>query len=167
MFKYGQVKQLARSMIDGSPFEPFVREHATWTTKKGEEAKSYTITDAMPILVKIEEHIKSSHMDDLEDRIKIRNFQDYMGYIGYVSGRGEDQKKLYIIDIYPLRRKSDNKQFGYSIITKSIGSGKESRFTEYNKEYNREPITKDDIILLKGWKRNGQYFTLLSYEKEL
>jgi len=167
MFKYGQVKQLARSMIDGSPFEPFVREHATWTTKKGEEAKSYTITDAMPILVKIEEHIKSSHMDDLEDRIKIRNFQDYMGYIGYVSGREEDQKKLYIIDIYPLRRKSDNKQFGYSIITKSIGSGKESRFTVYNKEYNREPITKDDIILLKGWKRNGQYFTLLSYEKEL
>ena len=52
-----------------------------------------------------------------------------MGYMGYISGKDEDRRKLYVLDLYPLKRKKDGKQFGYSIITKSIGSGKESRFT--------------------------------------
>ena len=73
-------------------------------------------------------------------------------------------RKLYIKDIYQLKRKSDGKQFGYSVITQSIGSGKEARFTVFNREYNYLPISKGDIIRLIDWTRDkGMYFTLRQY----
>ena len=82
-----------------------------------------------------------------------------------MSGKDEDRKKLYIMDTYPLVRKKDGKQFGYSIITKSIGSGVESRFTLFNRVYDKEPIQKGDIIYLTAWERDGQYFRMTGYRK--
>ena len=88
-----------------------------------------------------------------------------MGYVGYITDRKEDRTKLYIMDIYPLKRKRDGKQFGYSVITKSIGSGVEARFTCFNSVYNTSPIEKGDIINVTGWERDGIYFKLNSYTK--
>ena len=89
---------------------------------------------------------------------KVKYFAEVMGYSGYTTGKEEDMKKLYVKEIYPLKRKSDGKQFGYSIITQSIGS------TVFNKEYNYLPITKGDIIRLIDWTRDkGIYFTLRQY----
>ena len=102
-------------------------------------------------------------MEDLSDILKVRNFADVMGYVGYVSGKEEDRRKLYVLETYPLVRKKDGKQFGYSVVTKSIGSGKESRFTVVNSLYNKEPISKGDIIYCKNFERNGQYFRLTQY----
>ena len=59
----------------------------------------------------------------------------------------------------------DGKQFGYSILTSSIGSGKESRFTVFNREYNKDPIRKGDIIYCRSYSRDGQYYTLTEYNK--
>lgn len=89
----------------------------------------------------------------------------YMGYIGYVSSKDGDRRKLYVTDVRPLHRKKDGKQFGYSVFTKSIGSGKESRFTVYNRVFDRDPINEGDIIYCRGFERDGQYFTLTSYSK--
>lgn len=104
-------------------------------------------------------------MDDLSDLIKVRNFYDVMGYIGYVSGNEADRRKLYITDIKPLYRKRDNKQFGYSLFTKSIGSGKESRFTVFNRVFDKEPVKEGDIIYCKGYERDGEYYTLTAYQQ--
>lgn len=121
--------------------------------------------DVISILHEGEEIIKSSNLADLDDSSKVKNFAEVMGYAGYVSGKEEDRRKLYITDIYPLFRKKDNKQFGYSIITKSIGSGKESRLTVFNKVYNTSPIKKGDIIYCKSFIRDGGYFTLTDFSK--
>ena len=77
----------------------------------------------------------------------------------------EDRRKLYILKMQPLKRKADGKQFGYSVFTKSIGSGKESRFTLFNRDYKRCPVQEGDIILCKQFARDGEYFKLLSYEQ--
>jgi hypothetical protein len=119
------------------------------------------------LLRDIETLVKKSKMMDLDNRLKINNFYDALGYYGYSSGKDVDRKKLFVLDVYPLRRKKDNVHFGYSVITKSIGSGKEARFTVFNSVYNKEPIEKGDIIRLLGYYRDGQYFTLTSYLKEL
>lgn len=102
---------------------------------------------------------------DMEDILKVRNFYDVMGYIGYVSGKDEDRRKLYVADVRPLHRKADGKLFGYSIFTKSIGSGKESRFTVFCRVYDKDPIKSGDIIYCKGYERDGQYFKLTAYSK--
>lgn len=164
-FKKGQAKKIAKDKVDGTPLEDIVVKYAVGVTKSGGAAKSYTLLDVVSILQEAEDAIKEMHMDDLSDLLKVRNFADAMGYIGYVSGKEEDRRKLYVLDVYPLVRKKDNKQFGYSVVTKSIGSGKESRFTVLNNIYDVSPIKKGDIIFCNTYEKQGQYFRLTSYSK--
>lgn len=164
-FKKGEAKQVKKSVIDGTPLEPIVQKYAVGVTKSGGEAKNYTLLDVMSILRGAEEAIRAVGMEDLSDIIKVRNFYDVMGYIGYVSGAEADRRKLYVTDVKPLYRKKDNKLFGYSVFTKSIGSGKESRFTVFCRVYDKDPIKSGDIIYCTGFERDGQYFRLTSYNK--
>ena len=165
MFKRGNAKQIKKADVDGTPLEDIVKKYAVGTTKSGGIAKSYTLLDVMAILREVEAAIRSVHMSDLSDIIKVRNFYDVMGYIGYVSGNEEDRRKLYITGVKTLRRKADNKQFGYSVFTKSIGSGKESRFTVFNRVYEKNPVKEGDIIFCNSFERDGIYYRLTSYEK--
>ena len=164
-FKKGEAKQISKAKVEGTVFEPIISKYATGTTKTGGIAKNYTLIDVRAILREIEDEIKNIHLDDLGDVVKVRNFTDAMGYVGYVSGKEEDRRKLYITNIYPVCRKKDGKQFGYSITTKSIGSGVEGRFTVFNRVYDKDPIKKDDIIFCKSFERDGKYFTLTGYSK--
>ena len=165
MFNKGQAKKISKDKVDGTPLEPIISKYAVGVTKSGGIAKSYTLLDIISIMRESEDAIKAVHMEDLSDLLKVRNFVDVMGYVGYVSGKDEDRRKLYVLDVYPLIRRKDNKQFGYSIVTKSIGSGKESRFTVVNKVYDDDPIHKGDIIYCKSYEKNGQYFRLTGYSK--
>lgn len=163
-FKQGTAKSLKREAVDGTILETPVRSHATWLKKDGTEAKSYTLTDVMAILSEVERLIRASNLPDINDVIKIRNYCEIMGQSGYISGKEDDRPKLFVKEVFPLKRKSDGKQFGYSILTQSIGSGIESRFTVFNRVYELEPIKKDDVICVLSWEREkGQYFTLKSY----
>ena len=164
-FKKGQAKKISKDKIDGTPLEPIVSKYAVGLTKAGQFAKSYTLLDVDSIMRETEDAIKALHMDDLSDLLKVRNFVDVMGYVGYVSGKDEDRRKLYVMDLFPVCRKKDGKQFGYSVTTKSIGSGKESRFTVFNKVFNQDPIHKGDIIYCQSFTREGQYFTMTGYRK--
>lgn len=165
MFKKGEAKQIKKSMVDGSELEDIIRRHAVGTTKSGGIAKSYTLIDVWAILYEVEDAIMSIGMDDLSDITKVQNFYDAMGYFGYTSGKAEDRPKLFVMDIFEVKRKKDGKQFGYNIITKSIGSGKESKFTVFNRVFNKDPIAKGDIIYCKRYERDGEYFTLTAYDK--
>ena len=164
-FKKGTAKQIKKAVVDGTPLEPIVQKYAVGVTKSGGEAKSYTLLDVMSILRDVEAYIKGMGIEDISDIIKVRNFYDVMGYIGYVSGKDSDRRKLYVTKIMPVSRKSDGKQFGYGVFTKSIGSGVESRFTVFNSVYNREPIKEGDIIYCKDYIREGKYFKMTAYER--
>ena len=164
-FKKGTAKQIKKAVVDGTPLEPIVQKYAVGVTKSGGEAKSYTLLDVMSILRDVEAYIKGMGIEDISDIVKVRNFYDVMGYIGYVSGKDSDRRKLYVTKIMPVSRKSDGKQFGYGVFTKSIGSGVESRFTVFNSVYNREPIKEGDIIYCKDYVREGKYFKMTAYER--
>ena len=92
-------------------------------------------------------------------------FDDNMDKTTAITSYARDRRKLYVTEVKSLRRKSDGKQFGYSVFTKSIGSGKESRFTVFNRIYDKDPIKNGDIILCKQFERDGIYFRLVDYEK--
>lgn len=164
LFKKGGAKQIKKTAVDGTPLEPIVKKYSTGTTKSGEEAKSYTLLDVASILREAEDAVKSVRMEDLSDTIKVRNFADAMGYAGYISGKEQDRPKLYIAAIRPVRRKSDGKQFGYSVFTQSIGSGRESRFTVKNRVFDKTPIKEKDLIYCRRYERNGAYFELVDYD---
>lgn len=162
-FNKGNAKKIKRSMIDGTVFEPIVARYATGVTKAGGNSKSYTLLDVMAICRGCENVIKASKLEDLSIVMKAKNFSDAMGYAGYVSGREEDRRKLYVKMVRPATSRQ-GKQFGYNIFTRSLGSGVESRFTVYTKEYDKDPIKKDDVILCKSFTRDRGYFTLRQYE---
>lgn len=164
-FKSGHAKQISKAKLEGSPLERIVEKYAVGVTKSGANAKHYTLLDVYSILCESEETILGLGLSDLSDLTKVRNFADVMGYVGYVSGKEKDRRKLYVLDVYPLVRKKDGKQFGYSIITKSIGSGIESRFTVFNRVFNLDPISKNDIIYCTSWERDGKYFKMNGYKK--
>lgn len=165
MFSSGDAKQIKKDKVDGTPLGDIVQKYSVGVTKSGGIAKSYTLLDIDSILYEVEEAVKASNISDLSDTIKAKNFVDMMGYMGYTSGKPEDRRKLYILDLFPVHRKADGKQFGYNIITKSIGSGKECRFTVFNREFNKSPIAKGDIIYCSSYKRNGEYYDLTGYRK--
>lgn len=165
VFKKGEAKKISKDRVDGTQLEPIIQKYATGVTKTGQFAKAYTLLDVRNILYAVEDAIKAVHMEDLPDSVKVRNFADVMGYAGYTSGKEEDRRKLFVQEVFPVCRRRDGKQFGYNIITRSIGSGVEARFTAYNREYDRNPIRKGDIIFCDGYKRSGQYFDLTSWHK--
>lgn len=165
LFKRGDVKKLSKDKIDGTPLEPIVSRYSVGVTKTGQFSKSYTVLDIDSILRETEDAVKAARLEDLSDLVKVRNFVDVMGYAGYVSGKEEDRRKLYVADVFPVHRKKDGRQFGYTVLTKSIGSGVESRFTVFNPVYNKDPLKKGDIIYCSGFQHDGQYFTLTGYNK--
>lgn len=163
-FKQGSAISLKREAVDGTILEAPVRRHSTWLKKDGTEAKSYTMTDVKAILSEVEALIREANLPDVGDAEKVRSYCEIMGQNGYISGREEDRPKLFVKEVFPLKRKSDGKQFGYSILTQSIGSGIEARFTVFNRVFEPDPIRKDDLIYALSWEREkGIYFTLKSY----
>jgi hypothetical protein len=108
--------------------------------------------------------IKSLSLPDIDFVVKMQNFIDVTGYAGFISGDESDRRKLYIKDVHPMKRKKDGQQFGYGVITKSIGSGKEARFTIFNKLYETLPVQKGSVILCKSYTTENGYYTLRDYE---
>ena len=164
LFKKGEAEQLKKERAAALGIEDIVAKYANGTTKSGKESKSYTLLFPMTILRECEQRILSLGMEDLGVLMKSRNFKDIMGYAGYISGKEEDRNKLYIKEVYPVRRKKDNVIFGYSLVTQSIGSGKESRMTVFKKAYDADPVKPDDILVCKSWERDGKYFRMLRYD---
>lgn len=163
ILKKGSVKQIRKDAVDGTKIGEIIQKYTTGVTKSGALAKSYTVLDVKSIMHECEDLIKASNFPDLSDTLKVQNFYDCMGYLGYSTGKPEDRRKLYVIDVQPLKRKKDGVQFGYSVITKSIGSGVESRFTIYNRVFKKNPISKGNIIYCKDYIKDGMYFEMTDY----
>lgn len=165
LFKSGDAKKVDRRKIDGTPLEEIVKPYVIGTTKSGDTAKSYTIVDIGSIMAEIEDAVKESSMPDIDLKVRVQNVVEAMGYMGYVTGAQEDRAKLYVQSVYALKRKKDGKQFGYSVVTKSIGSGKESRMSIMNRDLDGStPPKAGDIIQCLGWRRDGAYFQITSYK---
>lgn len=164
LFKKGSAKQIKKELVKDTPFESIVKKYANGKTKDGTESKSYVLSDVLSIMRECEQTIKNSKMSDLSVVLRFKNFAEIMGYEGYVSGVEKDRPVLYVKEVFPLRRKKDNAQFGHSIVTQSVGSGIESRFTVFNKVFDTEPIKQGDTILCMGYQQDGAYFTMTKYK---
>lgn len=164
-FKFGETKTIKKEKLEGSYILNFIDKYATDKGAKGNELKSYNILDCKSILIECENYIKSLNIEDMDLRNKIMNQQEYLGYISATT-KEEDRPILFVKEVKTLKRKSDKKQFGYSIFTQSIGSGITSRFTLLNrdaKEYGE--LHKNDIIKCLDYEIKNSYFNLKKFQK--
>lgn len=164
IFKCGSAKKVAKDKVDVSPLREIVEKYAIGVTKNGAPAKAYTIVDISSIMSEVEDAIKSVGMNDIDLAVRVNNVVDAMGYMGLITGRQEDRPKLYVESVYKLCRKKDGKQFGYSVVAKSVGSGKESRMTVMNRNLEGgKPPKAGDLILCVSWSFDGRYFEMTKY----
>ena len=163
LFKKGDAKMISKEKAEKTIFLDIIKMYSTDKTKSGSISKNFTFLDLPRLMRKCEDLIMDQELEDVPIRTKIANCYEAMGYVGYISGKEEDLKKLYVLDVYPLRRHRDNVQFAYSITTQSVGSGKRSKLTVKNPIYNRDPIRKGDLILCVGYEPDGKYFNLYHY----
>lgn len=163
LFKKGEAKQISRVKADPLVYAAIIQKHSTGTTKTGGVSKSYALIDLPAIMYESEQLILAQHLQDLPVKIKIQNSYDAMGYIGYISGNEEDNRKLYVLDVFPLRTHATGRLFGYSVTTQSVGTGKQSRLTVKKPIFDLEPIKKGDLILCVGYEVEGKYFNLTKY----
>lgn len=163
LLKNGDAQQIDRETVDGTSLESAFVPYCDGMTKAGKPAKRYKILEMVSVMHAIEKAVKDVGMVDLTVGTKFRNFMELMGYAGYVTGLEGDRATLYIHEIYPLKRKKDGAQFGYSFVTKSVGSGKEARFTVFNNIYKKFPVKKGDFIRCRGYEKEGQYYKMTSY----
>ena len=163
LFKKGDAKMISKEKAEKTIFLDIIKMYSTDKTKSGSISKNFTFLDLPRLMRKCEDLIMDQELEDVPIRTKIANCYEAMGYVGYISGKEEDLKKLYVLDVYPVRRHRDNVQFAYSIVTQSVGSGKRSRLTVKNPIYNRDPIRKGDLILCVGYEPDGKYFNLYHY----
>ena len=161
--KNGTAKTLAKGKLESPQIERIVANYSNDKGKSGNILKSYTILNMSKILDEINDFVKALKIPDMELKEKVQNQQEYLGYISN-TGREEDRKSLLIKDIFPLNRKKDNVQFGYSIITQSLGSGVQARFTILNDTYEKcGKIKKGSLIKCDEYFSKNNYFTMKKY----
>ena len=165
LFKSGEAKRFNLEALEDGYIKNAVEKFSATANKQGKPLKQCNILDCNAIIKECEEKIRAMKVDEFTYSQKASFQQEYLGYISIVSGKEEDRPKLYVKSIYPVKRKKDGKQFGWSIVCQSIGSGVQNRFTIFNKNFEScGEIQEGDVILCLSFTRNGEYFNIDNYE---
>lgn len=162
-FKQGEAKEVSKDKEN--PFLEPMLKYSTCINDKGKELKTYKILDCKALLYECERYAKSLELIDIAAKEKALLQIEVLGDISMASGKPEDRWTVYVKSIRPVCRKKDGKQFGYNIVTVSLGSGKETMSTIFNKSFI--PGTQEGSVLRTKptwWSRNGKYFNLDKYE---
>lgn len=163
-FKNGTAKSVSKSKVVGF-LADIISNYATDKGVKGNELKSYTITDMDGLLAACEEQIRKSNIPDLTLKVKIQNSIDYLGYVGIQTGLPEDRRKLLITEVFPMRGQN-GVPWGYKVNTQSLGTGKQSSLTIPARIYAENQVAKGDIVYAENCYKNPKgYWYLNSYRK--
>ena len=163
-FKNGTAKSVSKSKVVGF-LADIISDYATDKGVKGNELKSYTITDMDGLLVACEEQIRKLDVPDLTLKVKIQNSIDYLGYVGIQTGLPEDRRKLLITEVFPMRGQN-GVPWGYKVNTQSLGTGKQSSLTIPARIYAENQVAKGDIVYAENCYKNPKgYWYLNSYRK--
>ena len=164
-FKNGTMKKISKDKLTPE-LEPVVARYATDKTKSGALAKSYTFTDLPGLLRHIESMVQDMHIPDFDLKSKMQIQLENLGYIDLTTNKKEDQRKLVIMNIYPLKSKVKGNIWAYALQVRSIGTGKTNRWTIYSELFDRKPLKQFDIIQVpaNGWGRQRGYLYLYQYD---
>lgn len=166
-FKGGAASSIPIEKIHGTWMEPLIQPFATNIGKNGNALKSYRFTDTPGALRACAKYLLSQQLPDVSYRIKIQNQKDYLGYVDLTTNREEDRRKLFIMDLRPMVSKSGQSAgsiWGYAAFTRSIGSGKQLRFTIRTDLFNRLPLQKGAVIYAdKAYVNKSGYYYLDQY----
>lgn len=164
-FKNGAMKKIPKDKLTPE-LEPIVAQYATGIAKSGAPAKNYTFTDLPGLLRHLESMVKAMNIQDFDLKSKMQIQLENLGYIDLTTNKKEDQRKLIVMDIFPLKSKKDNSIWGYALQVRSIGTGKTNRWTIYSELFDKKPLKRFDTIYVpsNGWGKRRGYLYLYQYD---
>lgn len=163
-FKNGTMKKIPKNKLTPE-LKPVVAQYATDKTKAGVVANNYTFTDLPGLLCYLEQMVRVMNIQDFDLKRKMKNQLENLGYINLTTNKKEDQRKLIVMDVFPLRDKNDKSIWGYAIQARSIGTGKTTRWTIYAEVFASKPLKPFDIIQVpaNGYGKQQGYWYLYRY----
>jgi DNA polymerase-3 subunit alpha len=153
--KEGEIKKLEREGLSEA-IEAIVAKHGTCVGTKGQELKTYSITDPIGLLHDLEAQIRSLHLKDIGLAVKIANQIDILGYASLATNNPEDRRKLYIEDMTPVI--TNGRLWSYRLDVMSVGTGKRSRLTLKTGYFTSHPIAKGQLIYCDDLYKNKRGF---------
>lgn len=159
--KHGEAKQISIDKIkDDELFSNILKRNSNFT------GKTFTKINIPTVL----EEISSYFLNDKSDYTlsqKMAFQKEYFGFISLTTKKEEDRKKLLILDLKPLTNNyGDPKPWCYSLETMSVGSGKKARLNINAKIFDKNPVSINDVILVRQIKKNDKgYWYIWDYER--
>lgn len=159
-FKEGYAKTIKTEKIPDFLRDSF-HLYATNVNKKGQELKTWTITDMDGLLDACETYIRSMNLPDIPIKVKMQNQKEYLGYIDLTTNDPDDRRKLWVMNIVPLKDKQTGDPWCYRVDTRSIGTGKTARISVSSFVFVAHPIKENDIIYADSVRKNKQGYWYL------
>ncbi len=159
---YGK-KQLNGLLANDSPIGQIIEKHSTNIGKNGNVLKRRTIVDIDAMMDDMEAECIANTDNAMTYKEKADYQKEVLGFVSLLTGEQKDRAVLYVKAIYPAKRKADGKVFGHNITAQSIGSGITTRYTIFNRVFDKEPLEAGDVIHCLGWSRSGIYFNMDNY----
>lgn len=163
-FKNGTAKTIRKEKLN-SQMASFIAAHGTDKGAKGAELKSYTITDMDGLLNDLEDYIMGLHLPELPFQTRAQNQKEILGYVDLTTHLEADRRKIYVLDVRPLKSKFSGKTWSYAANVKSIGSGKTSRIFIKPFLFEKAQFAEGDILYAHNLHEDKKgYWWLLQYD---
>ena len=165
-FQQGTAKTIKKDKLK-EPLYSMVAKYATDKGVKGNELKSFTITDMNGLLHEVESYIRELHLPDLTYKVKAENQKEILGYVDLTTGKEEDRRKLFVLDVYEIQNKWSGKGgvWKVRVQTKSLGSGKTANLSIAPYLASQKPVHEGDILVNPIVKKDSKgYWNLLDYD---
>lgn len=165
-FGQGTAKTIKKDKLK-EPLYSIVARHATDKGVKRNELKSFTITDMDGLLREVEDTVKELNLPELPYKVRAENQREILGYVDLTTGKEEDRRKLFVLDVFALPNKWSGKGgvWKYKVTTKSIGSGKTASLSVAPCLMDRVKIQKGDILVEPQVRKDAKgYWNLLDYQ---
>lgn len=159
---YGK-KEVKESQANDSPIWEIIVKHTTNIGKKGNVLKTRTIIDCDALMDDFEKECLANTDIEYTFKQKADYQKEVLGFVSLMTGESRDRPILYIKGVYPAKRKADGVLFGHNIIAQSVGSGITTRFTVFNRLFEKDPVETGDVIHCLAYSRKGQYFNMDNY----
>ena len=119
------------------------------------------------LLNEVESYIRGLHLPELTYKVKAENQKEILGYVDLTTGREEDRRKLFVLDVYEIQNKWSGKGgvWKVRVQTKSLGSGKTANLSIAPYLASQKPVHEGDILVNPVVKKDSKgYWNLLDYE---
>lgn len=160
-FRSGEKKMVRKSDLS-EEVTAWLAPYMTDLTRSGAHGRSWIIFDMPGLLRACGQLVRQKHLKDYSLQELAVYQKEYLGYVDVTTGLEKDRRKLLVQELRGMKSKTDGRIWGYSIETRSIGSGKVAKLTVQASLYRQKPFDRGDIIYARSLSKNRSGFWYLN-----